>query len=59
MEYAGENRIKNDVTARDCWLGEPWCDLFRRMVRLEPKQRPTIEEVLAHSALWGAEEQLR
>jgi hypothetical protein len=29
------------------------------MVRLEPKQRPTIEEVLAHPALWGAEEQLR
>ena len=29
------------------------------MVRLEPRQRPTIEEVLAHPALWGAEEQLR
>ena len=29
------------------------------MVRLEPRQRPTIEEVLAHPALWGAEEQLK
>jgi hypothetical protein len=43
-------------------LGDKNCDaydLFMRMTLLEPKARPTIEEVQLHPALWDAETKLK
>jgi serine/threonine protein kinase len=34
------------------------CDLFVRMVRTDEKQRPVIADVMAHPALWTAEQKL-
>ena len=35
------------------------CDLFLRMVCVDPKQRPEISGVVAHPALWDADTKLR
>ena len=35
------------------------CDLFLRMVCVDPKQRPEISDVVSHPALWDADTKLR
>lgn len=35
------------------------CDLFLRMVCVDPKQRPEISGVVSHPALWDADTKLR